>query len=111
MQSWRPAGRVAGSLGGMRASQTSRYWRWVFISLEAMLVGDFILCVFVAPHFGWRGPFEPRALALVHAVFVMVAWLFLLFAGPFFLRSLRGVALAGLVIALCVLGYFVVTFV
>ena len=71
-----------------------------------MLVADFALCVFVGPHFGWRGPPEPREFAMVHGVFVLFAWLFLLIASPFFLRSLRGVALAGLIIALCVLVYF-----
>ena len=78
--------------------------------MEAILVADFALCVLVGPHFGWHGPPEPRGFAKVHGVFVLFAWLFLLIASPFFLRALRGVALAGLIIALCVLVYFVVTF-
>src|SRR5215471_5374386 len=75
----------------MSASQSSRYWRWIFIIVEAMLVVDFALCVFVAPRFGWRGPPEPRGFAAAHGVFVLLAWLFLLIASPFFVRSLRGV--------------------
>jgi hypothetical protein len=94
----------------METSQPSRYWRWIFIVLEATLATSFILGVFVAPDFGWRGPFAPPALARAHAAFVVIAWLFLLIASPFFLRSLRGVALTGLIIALCVLGYFVISF-
>jgi len=95
----------------MITSQTSQNWRWVFIVLETLLVGSFTLCVLIAPRFGWRGPFASPAFTLVHAVMVLVAWLFLLVASPFFLRSLRGVAAAGLVIALCGLVYFIVTFI
>jgi len=76
-----------------------------------MLVGSFAVCVLLAPRFGLRGPFGPPALAMAHAVFMTLAWLFLLVASPFFLRSLRGVALAGLVIGLCGPGYFVMMFV
>jgi len=76
-----------------------------------MLVGSFALCVLIAPHFGWRGPFASPGFTMVHGVVVAVAWLFLLVASPFFLRSQRGVALAGLIIALCGLVYFIVTFV
>jgi hypothetical protein len=81
-----------------------------FIVLEAMLVGSFVICVLIAPRFGWHGPFLSPALTRVHAVTVIGAWLFLLVASPFFLRTLQGVARVGLIIALCGLVYFVVTF-
>jgi hypothetical protein len=94
----------------MSISNPSQYWRWIFIVSEAILATSFVIGVLLAPHLGWHGTFGPPALARVHAVLVALAWLFLLLASPFFLRSLRGVALAGLILALCVLGYFAVTF-
>jgi hypothetical protein len=76
---------------------------------EAILASSFVVVVFLAPHFGWRGPFWPPLLAMAHAALVALAWLVLLLASPFFLRSLRGVALLGLIIAVAVLVYFVAT--
>lgn len=76
-----------------------------------MLASSFIIGVFVAPHFGWDMPSGPLpTFARVQAVFVVISWLFLVIASPFFLRSLPGVAFAGLIIALCVLVYGIVTF-
>jgi hypothetical protein len=75
-----------------------------------MLATSFVIGVFLPPYFGWRGPFLPPALTVAHAIVVLLAWLFLLIASPFFLRSLRGVAVVGLIIALCILVHFVVIF-
>lgn len=94
----------------MTTSTASQSWRWTFIIAEATLVSSFVTCVFVAPHFGWRGPLGSPALNWAHGLLVVLAWLFLLVASPFFLRSLRGVAISGQVIALCFLAYFLATF-
>jgi hypothetical protein len=40
---------------------------------------------------------------------MMIAWLFLLIASPFFLRSLRGVALVGWIIAFGILAFSALT--
>ena len=46
---------------------------------------------------------ESEVLAIVLGLILMLCWLFLLIASPFFLRSLRGVALVGWIIAFGVL--------
>jgi len=94
----------------MTTSSTSRSWRWAFIIAEATLASSFVIGVFIAPHFGWRGPFDSAALTKAHAVVVVLAWLFLLFASPFFLRLLGGVAITGLCMALCALVYVLVMY-
>jgi len=94
----------------MTPSPALRYWRWTFIIVETMVATSFIVGVIIAPLFGWQGPLNPPALAMAHAIFVTLAWLFLLIASPFFLPSFRGVALTGLFIALGILVYSVMTF-
>jgi hypothetical protein len=85
----------------MSATYSHRNWRRIFIVSEAMVVGYFTL-IEVARRFYPRVYPDPPALGLILAYSAALAWLFLLVASPFFLRSLRGIALAGLIIALVI---------
>lgn len=85
-------------------SVSTRIWRRLFIFLETVLVaGAFLSTVFAGKLHGapW-GPWSQLIAALLGGS-LMLAWLFLLIVSPFFLRSLRGVALAGWVIAFGIL--------
>jgi hypothetical protein len=75
--------------------------------LEALVVGHVTLTLFTSRIYPRVYP-APPGLGIALAYSAALAWAFLLIASPFFLRSLRGVALAGLAIALCVLGYVLV---
>lgn len=90
-------------------SKATRCWRWFFIVLETALPVT-ILSFWLAERF-WHLVWEPQSQVLSAAlgVMVMVAWLFLLIASPFFLRSLRGVALAGWIIGFGLLAFSVLT--
>ena len=54
---------------------------------------------------------EPQSavLSIVLGVLLLLSWLFLLIASPFFLKTLRGVALVGWIIAFGVLVLGVLT--
>ena len=81
----------------------SRYWRWVFVVLEVAVLVTFLG--------GWVAEelfnviWEPQSavLSIVLGVLLLLSWLFLLIASPFFLKTLRGVALVGWIIAFGVL--------
>ena len=70
-------------------------------------MGHFTLTLFASRIYPRAYP-APPGLGIALAYSATFAWLFLLIASPFFLRSLRGVALAGLTIALCGVGYVLV---
>jgi len=95
----------------MMTANSQRDWRLIFILAEAMTLGYFTVME-VARRFYPRVYPEPPALGLALACLAALAWLFLLVASPFFFRSLRGVALAGCIIALvlplilCVLSFY-----
>ena len=75
-------------------------WRYLFLALETLVAGTFFLCF--AQERVWR--IEPESLAWsVLFAAAAVAWLFLLIASPFFLKSLRSLALTGWLIAFAVL--------
>ena len=59
----------------------------------------------------WGLIWEPQSelLSVALGVMVMLSWLFLLIASPFFLRSLRGVALVGWIIAFGLLALSALT--
>ncbi len=74
-------------------------WRWTFLTLETVVLVGIGLSLFAElilherpePYLGsWSVPV---------AVLFGLSWLFLLIVSPFFLRSLRGIALAGWLIA------------
>lgn len=74
-------------------------WRWVFLTLETFVVGALALALVVEPVFGRRGDLDLGIWTIPFAVVFGVSLLFLLIVSPFFLRSLRAVALAGWLIA------------
>src|SRR6266566_4891587 len=90
-------------------SNATTYWRWFFIVLETALAVILLSC-WLAERF-WRLRLEPQSevLSVVLGVSMMLAWLFLLIASPFFLRSLRGVALVGWIIAFGILAFSALT--
>jgi hypothetical protein len=85
----------------MTATQSCRKLRWVFIVSEAMVIGHFLLMEFGHRLYPRAYP-EPVAIGIVLAYLAALAWLFLLIASPFFFRSLRGLAIAGWIIALAI---------
>ena len=52
---------------------------------------------------------ESEVLSLALGALVMLCWLFLLIVSPFFLKTLRGVALAGWIIAFGLLVWGMIT--
>lgn len=82
---------------------TVRRWKYVFLLLEAIVLLPCLLLLF-AQHLGWQEPASPpRVWQFIVAALYLLSWLFLLIGSPFFLRSLRGVALAGWIIAFGIL--------
>jgi hypothetical protein len=87
-------------------SKSLQCWRWIFLTAEAVLLvtvlgvglADRLLGVTCEP--------DSETLSVALGVLVTLCWLFLLIVSPFFLKTLRGVALAGWIIAfgLLVLG-------
>ncbi len=86
-----------------------KLWRGLFLSLETFLLGQVLFCVFAERFWRLQVEPEPEALAMVLGIFIMLAWLFLLIVSPFFLKSLRWVALAGWIIAFGMLLFAVLT--
>ena len=75
----------------------------MFLVLETVVVAVFLFCLLAERFWGLRVEPQSQVWAVVFGVAIMLAWLFLLIASPFFLRSLRGVALAGWIIAFGIL--------
>lgn len=96
--------RVAelGSLGSMNAhaSNSTRYWRPLFLVLETVVLVVFLFCLLAERFWGLRVEPQSEVWSVIFGFSMMLAWLFLLIVSPFFLRSLRGVALAGWIIAI-----------
>jgi hypothetical protein len=80
-----------------------RGWRWFFVILETVVAFTFASLIALERFWGLRVEPQSHSWSIILAVSLMFAWLFLLVASPFFLRSLRGVALAGWIIAFGVL--------
>ena len=91
------------------AANSTRPWRWLFLVLETIVVATFLFAILFERFSGM--PFEPEfeASSVIVGVAYMAAWLFLLIGSPFFLRSLRGVALAGWMIAFGILVFGLLT--
>jgi hypothetical protein len=87
------------------AANSMRGWRWLFVILETVVAVTFLLDRI----WGLRVEPQSHAWSIVLGVSLMLAWLFLLVVSPFFLRSLRGVALAGWIIAFGILLFGAVT--
>ena len=81
------------------SSVATRAWRWLFITLETVVAVTFLSAVLADSVWGLRWEPQSQFLSALLGVLLMGAWLFLLIVSPFFLRSLRGVALAGWLIA------------
>ena len=84
-------------------SKSTKYWRRLFLVLETGVVVVFSFCLLAEKFWGLRVEPRSQAWSVVFGVAIMLAWLFLLIVSPFFLRSLRGVALAGWIIAFGIL--------
>lgn len=84
-------------------SNSTKHWRRLFLVLEAIVVIVPLYCLLAEKLLGLRVEPESGIGSIVLGVSLMLAWLFLLVASPFFLRSLRGVALAGWIIAFGIL--------
>jgi len=66
--------------------------------LETAVLVVFLSTV-VAEHFGLVLEPQSKIGSAIYGGSILMAWLFILIVSPFFLRSLRGVALAGWIIA------------
>src|SRR5258708_5705898 len=98
-------------LGRMSAhvSDSTRYWRRFFLVLETIVVVVFLFCLLAERFWGLRVEPQSQVWSVVCGVSIMLAWLFLLIVSPFFLRSLRGVALAGWIISFGILVFSLLT--
>jgi hypothetical protein len=76
-----------------------RGWRWLFLIAETVVAGGFASLMLLKEFWGLPDVPQSHAWPVILGGLFMLAWLFLLVASPFFLRSLRGVALAGWIIA------------
>jgi len=80
-------------------------WKVFFLLLEAIVLVPFLFSLFFE-HL--RTPTlvsQSRMWQVILAALYLGSWLFLLIASPFFLRSLRGIALSGWIIAFGTLVY------
>ena len=89
-------------------SKSTIYWRCLFIGLETIVVVTILsrfLVLIILSEDSFRMRMEVQSYLWPSTVlgFVELAWLFLFIVSPFFLRSLRGVALAGWIIAFGIL--------
>jgi hypothetical protein len=84
-------------------SSSLKGWRCLFLALEAIVLGAFSFLYVVERFWGLRVEPESPIWAVVLGVIVMLAWLFLLVASPFFLKKLRWIALSGWLIAFGIL--------
>jgi len=64
-----------------------RFWRWVFLLLEAVVLVTFLGAWIAERWFDVTWEPESRVLSVALGVLLMLAWLFLLIASPFFLKS------------------------
>ena len=90
----------------VHVSASIKYWKRLFLVLETVVVVAFSFCLLAGSFWGLRVEPRSQVWSAVFAVAIMLAWLFLLIVSPFFLPSLRGVALAGWIIAF---GIFVIS--
>jgi protein-S-isoprenylcysteine O-methyltransferase Ste14 len=82
------------------SAHSLRYWRWLFLALETVVFVTFLGGWLVERFLGIRWEPQSPAVAVPLVVALVLSWLFLLIVSPFFLRSLRGIALAGWIIAM-----------
>ena len=87
----------------------TRVWRWVFIILETVVAVAFLSAMLADRVWGLRWEPQSEFLAILLGISCMFAELFLLIVSPFFLRSLRGVALVGWLMAFGFLIFAVLT--
>jgi hypothetical protein len=80
-------------------------WKVLFIVLEAIVLIPFLFMLF-SPNSNHRGS-QFSLWQVVLAVVYLGSWLFLLIGSPFFLRSLRGIAVSGWIVAFGTLLYAV----
>jgi len=82
---------------------SAKYWKWLFLILETVLVVGYLYLTLGGRFFGSHIERQSQVWSLAMGIPIMFAWMFLLVASPFFLRSLRGIALAGWIIAFGIL--------
>ena len=76
-----------------------RWWRRLFLTLEAGVLIPFVLILAFPGIPDAHMPSGLEVWQFLAGALYLSAFLFLLIVSPFFLRSLRGVALAGWIIA------------
>jgi hypothetical protein len=79
-------------------SRSIIFWRCVFLAAETYVISAISLLA-IPEFFGMYYRSESQLLNFALAFFFITAWLFLFIVSPFFLRSLRSIALAGWIIA------------
>jgi len=78
-------------------------WRWIFIAVQAAVLGTFLLGVTLEFGFGVSVEPQPESLAMALGISYMAAFLFLLIASPFFFKSLGKLAVIGWIVAFAIL--------
>src|SRR5437868_6885597 len=81
-------------------------WKILFLFLEGIVLIPFVFMLW-SPNSNHGGGSQFSVWQAVLVVIYLASWLFLLIGSPFFLRSLRGIALAGWIIAFGTLLYAV----
>src|SRR5580693_5112892 len=80
-----------------------KWWRYLFLALEAIVLGTFLVFSAAERFWGLRAePTSPMWTAIL-VIILMLSWLFLLIVSPFFLKKLRWIALSGWLIAFGIL--------
>ena len=92
-----------------RYLDATRVWRLFFLGLETVVVVLVLFCLLGEWVYGVSIEPKSQVQAVVFGVSFALAWLFLLIVSPFFLRSLRGVAVAGWIIAFGILVFSALT--
>ena len=80
-------------------STATKVWRWLFIALELIVLIPILATPFISRAVEKQLDGLPIACQIPLISLYLGAFLFLLIASPFFLRSLRWVALLGWIIA------------
>jgi membrane protein YdbS with pleckstrin-like domain len=80
-------------------SRSIKLWRGLFLTLETLVLGVLLFCGLAERFWGLHVEPQSEWLAIVLGILICLAWLFLLIVSPFFLKSLRWIALLGWIIA------------
>jgi len=89
------------------SSTSVKSWKSLFLILEAFVLTGFLVIIRDFPFGMFDALPSSRSGVFLAETGFLSAWLFLLIFSPFFLRQLRGVALAGWMIGFGMLAYTV----